>query len=86
MPNIKSAMKRVRTSAILRVRNRKEKTGLLTQRRVFMAAIEAKDKGKAMSAFQTFASMLDKAVKKGILKKNTADRKKSRAALWLTKI
>ena len=36
--------------------------------------------------FKEFVSGLDKAVKKGIIKKNTADRKKSRAQLKLNKM
>ena len=36
--------------------------------------------------FKELVSGLDKAVKKGIIKKNTADRKKSRAQLKLNKM
>lgn len=86
MPNIKSAMKRVRQSAEDRIRNRSEKTLLATQRRTFLAAVESKDKDKVAQQFRRYCSVLDKAAKKGMIKKNNADRKKQRAALMINKI
>ena len=43
-------------------------------------------KETAEKKFKEFVSGLDKAVKKGIIKKNTADRKKSRAQLKMNKM
>ena len=86
MPNIKSAFKSMRTSAILRIRNRSEKTLVAGVRRSYLAALESKDKEKAMAGFRAYCSVLDKAAKKGILKKNNADRKKDRASAMLAKI
>ncbi len=86
MPNILSAAKRARQALVNRQRNRNEKARLLSQRRAFLADFEAKDKPKAFESFRAYCSFLDKAVKKGIIKKNTADRKKARASKWLTKM
>ena len=43
-------------------------------------------KDEAEKEFKDFVSGLDKAVKKGVIKKNTANRKKSRAQLKLNKM
>lgn len=83
MPNIKGALKRVHTSAEDRMRNRSVKSAILTQRRVFLAALDAKDKEKAAAECRKYVSVLDKAAKKGIIKKNNADRKKGRAVKHL---
>jgi len=83
MPNIKSAKKRMRTSEKRRVENRAVKTRITSARRAVMEAAAAGDQAKAMSAFKTYCSVLDKAVKKGTLKKNNAARRKSRAAMRL---
>ena len=85
MPNIKSALKRVHLSARANLRNRDVKTELVTIRRQFLAAVEAKDKDKAWTAFRAYCSALDRAAKKGIIKANNASRKKHRAAQWLKK-
>jgi small subunit ribosomal protein S20 len=86
MPNIKSAMKRVNISAVARQRNRGVKTLLATTKRQFMTAVEAKNKDQAWQLFRQYCSALDKAAKKGIIKDNSASRKKHRAAQWLKKI
>ena len=86
MPNLKSGFKRMQTSAVSRLRNRSEKTLILSVRRAFLAAVEGKDKDKVMAAFREYGSVLDKAAKKGIIKQNNADRKKSRAAAMLAKV
>jgi small subunit ribosomal protein S20 len=86
MPKILSAVKRARQADENRVRNRKEKAVLLTQRRALLSNFESKDKPKAFESFKAYCSFLDKAAKKGIIKKNTADRKKARASRLLTKI
>ena len=49
-------------------------------------AADANNKEVAEKKFKEFVSGLDKAVKKGIITKNTADRKKSRAQLKLNKM
>jgi small subunit ribosomal protein S20 len=86
MPNIPSAAKRARQALKLRAANRSAKSDIHTKRRAFQAVAAAKDKDKAMQLFRELASSLDKAVKRGHLKKNTADRSKSRASALLAKM
>ncbi len=80
MPNIKSAAKRVKTATKANLRNRSVKSELLTYRKKVEAALAAGDKTAAFEAISKYASKLDKAAKKGVIKRNTADRKKSRTA------
>jgi small subunit ribosomal protein S20 len=86
MPNIKSAVKRARQAIGNRIRNRSEKAHVASMRRKLFDALETKDVEKARPAADVYASVLDKAVKKGIIPNNTADRRKSRAALALAKL
>lgn len=86
MPNIKQAGKRAKQALVRRVRNRSTKSVIATARRVFVAAVESKDKAQAMKQFSAFCSILDKSAKRGILKKNTADRRKARASDMLKKM
>ena len=86
MPNIQSAVKNMRKSAKAHQRNRSEKTHIHSAKRLFMAAVESKDKGKALAQFRAFCSILDKAAKKGIIKANNASRRKQRASEWLKKM
>lgn len=86
MPNIQSAAKRAVQAEKRRLRNRSTKSAVLTAKRVFNATIESKDKDKALAAFKRLSSILDKSAKRGIIKKNTADRGKARASAALAKI
>ncbi|MEI8122048.1 MAG: 30S ribosomal protein S20 [bacterium] len=86
MPNIKQAGKRARQALVRRVRNRSTKSEIATARRVFVDGIESKDKAKALKEFSAFCSILDKSVKRGIVKKNAADRRKARASAALAKM
>ena len=86
MPNIKSAAKRVKTAAKANLRNRSIKSELLTFRRKVEDALVAGDKAAAEAAVSVYASKLDKAAKRGVIKSNTADRKKSRSAAALAKL
>ncbi len=85
MPNIKSAKKRVKQSAVNEVRNRSERSRVTTARRKFTGAIESGDSSAMEESYREFCSVVDKAAKHGIIKKNTADRKKGRAAIALRK-
>jgi len=80
MPNIKSAKKRLRTSEESRQRNMAVRTRVKTQRREFMEASAADDKKTAEASYKTYCSTLDNAAKHGVIKKNTAARRKARAA------
>lgn len=69
MPIIKSAKKRVRTANKAAVRNSKTKRTLRSTIKAFTTSLKGEDQRKAQSA-------LDKAVKKGVISKNKAARKK----------
>lgn len=77
MPNIKSAEKRVKTSAIRRLRNRSDKSALKTGVKKLEQAIET-DLGKAREMLSRVMKELDEAAAKGLIHKNAAARKKSR--------
>ena len=80
MPNIKSAKKRVLLSQAAAEQNKAARSALKTTLKKFDAAAAAGDKEQTGSAYKAAVKSLDKAVKKGILHKNTAARKKSSIA------
>ena len=89
MANIKggrAARKRDRQNKKAYARNTAVKTRLHDEHKNLFKAADAGKKDEAEKKFKEFVSGLDKAVKKGIIKKNTADRKKSRAQLKLNKM
>lgn len=73
MPNIKSAMKRVKVSKKKNLRNRMIKSGVKTAVKKYEAALTQEQLSNASSA-------LDKAASKGVIHKNAANRKKARLA------
>ena len=89
MANIKggrAARKRDRQNAKARKRNATCKAKLHDARKKLFKAADADQKEDAAKKLREFVSGLDKAVKKGIITKNTADRKKSRAQLKINKM
>jgi len=86
MPNLKSAKKRMRQNVVLHDRNQQVRTRLKNARRTMMDTLEAKDAEAGDAAFRTYCSVLDKAAKGGVIKKNTAIRRKTNAANNLRKI
>ena len=89
MANIKggrAARKRDRQNAKANKRKSVAKAKLHDAHKKLFKAADASDKDTAEKKFKEFVSGLDKAVKKGIITKNTADRKKSRAQLKLNKM
>jgi small subunit ribosomal protein S20 len=84
MPNTKSAGRRMRNSARKQVRNTVVRTQVKTAVKKFRAAVESK-LDTSPEALRLAISTLDKAVKKGVVKRNTADRKKSRLTIALNK-
>ncbi len=80
MPNLKSAKKRMLTAAKAHDRNAPVKTRVRTCRRKFMEAAATENVEVASEAFKAYCSALDKAAKKDVIKKNTAVRRKTRAA------
>ena len=86
MPNLPSAIKRMRVASKARIRNKSTKSKITTRRRQIMDATSAADKEQADVAFRNYCSTLDKAAKKGVIKKNTAVRRKRRAAARLAAV
>ena len=82
----RAARKRDRQNAKARARNANCKAKLHDAHKKLFKAADANKKDDAEKKFKEFVSGLDKAVKKGIISKNTADRKKSRAQLKLNKM
>ncbi len=79
MPNIKSAIKRVKVTETKTVKNTIRKSALKTAIKKCSDTIEKKD-ASAQAVLNTTASIIDKAASKNILHKNTAARRKSRLA------
>jgi small subunit ribosomal protein S20 len=86
MANIKSAIKRAKQAEANRTRNRAAKSNLLTARKKVLGAISSGNKEEAQKQYSSYSSALDKAAKKGVIKKNNASRKKSRMALGIAKL
>ena len=86
MPNIKSAIKRVKVSEAKNLRNRMVKSKVKTAIKKFDVAVAGNDQAAAAAAHQAAVKAVDKAVTKGILHKNTAARKKSSMTLQLNKM
>ena len=84
MPNIQSAKKRVKVSAKKNLRNRIVKSGVKTSIKKFNAAVSA-DASAAGVQLSATTSAIDKAVAKGIVHKNAANRKKARLAIAMNK-
>jgi small subunit ribosomal protein S20 len=80
MPNIKSAIKRVRTSEKRRALNASQKSALRTSIKSCETALSSSDVDQAQSALVAASRSLDKAATKGLIHKNAAARKKSRLA------
>jgi small subunit ribosomal protein S20 len=78
MANTYSALKRVRQTERRTDYNRKNKTRLRHQIRQIRRAITAKDAKAAADLLAPTFSLIDRAAKSGIVKKNTAARYKSK--------
>ena len=78
MANHKSAEKRVRQNAKRNEINRANRGKLRTQIKKLRAAIAHSDKSQSNELISPTVSLIDKAVNKGIIHKNTAARYKSR--------
>jgi small subunit ribosomal protein S20 len=80
MANIASQKKRILRSDRERTENRLLTSSVKTYFRRLESAIEGGDRDAIESEQRALVSHIDKAVQKGALHKNTAARKKSRAA------
>ena len=78
MPNHKSAEKRVRQNEKRRAVNRNNRSRLGTQIKKLRAALSHSDQTLSQELLNPTVSLIDKAVNKGTLHKNTAARYKSR--------
>lgn len=86
MPNIKSAIKRVNVIKTKTLQNNMVKSAYKTAVRNFESAVEAGDKEKAEETFKNAVKKVDQACSKGVIKANTASRKKSNLAKKLNSV
>ena len=80
MAHSKSSKKRVYIGERNRIRNQAIKSRVKTFVKKVLVAVDANNVDEAKTALSVAYKELDKAVTKGILKKNTVSRKKSRLA------
>ena len=86
MANHFSALKRARQTEVRTTRNRANSSRLRTALREFREALASGDKKSTQAKFSSTVSLIDKAVQKGVLHKNTAGRYKSRLSARLAKL
>ncbi len=86
MANTLSALKRVRITERRTAINRSRKSRLRHQIRAMRRLMDHKDAQGAGKALPATFSLVDRAAKWGIIKKNTAARYKSRITLRLRKL
>ena len=80
MPNIVSAKKRVQVAKIKTLRNNMIKSSYKSAIRKFEESLLTKDSNLMEVNFKNAVSKIDKAKTKGVLKSNTASRKKATLA------
>ncbi|MBQ6840591.1 MAG: 30S ribosomal protein S20 [Bacilli bacterium] len=80
MPNIKSSKKAVKVIAKKTENNHEPKAKVKNLIKDVEKALVAGETEKANTLFKSFQKACDDAVSKGLIKKNTADRQKSRLA------
>lgn len=83
MPNIKSAKKRVLVNEANRLENKNVRKAYREAVKAFEAAAANGEKNEDL--YKKAVSEVDKAWSKGVLKRNTADRKKAQLAKLLAK-
>ena len=86
MPNLKSAKKRMRQNLVRHDQNVQVRTRIKNARRNMLEALDTKNAEAGATALRDYSSILDKAAKAGVIKKNTAVRRKTNAANGLRKI
>ena len=86
MPNIKSAIKRTKVIETKTLRNKMIKSEVKTAIRTFNTAVESGDKSKAEETFKVAVKKIDQSCSKGVIKANTASRKKSALAKTLNTV
>jgi small subunit ribosomal protein S20 len=86
MANHKSALKRVRQNVKRNENNRGNRSKIRTQIKKLRAAVAASDKNLSGELLNPTVSVIDKAVNKGLIHKNTAARYKSRLTKHVAEI
>ncbi len=86
MPNTKSAKRALRRSLKRRERNRAIKSRIKTLQKKLINLAESGDEEALKQVWREFQKRVDKAVKVGVLHRNTGNRKKSRTAAQIMKI
>lgn len=85
MPRRRTSVKVTRASRKKHIRNVKIRQDLKKVLKKFLGLVNEKKVAEAKQMIANVVSSLDKAAKKGIIHKGTADRKKSRLMKRLTK-
>ena len=80
MANIASQEKRIHRAERERAENRRYTSAIKTYFRRLEDAVQAGDDDRVATEHRELVSMIDRAVKRGALHRNTGARKKSRAA------
>jgi len=78
MANHKSAVKKARHDAEARLRNRANRSAMKSSLKTFLAAVATGKKAEVVALLPTTLGVVDKAVRKGVIHKNVANRYKSR--------
>ena len=81
MANHKSAAKKARRDAAARLRNRSNRSAMKTAIKRFLRTVSTGDKEAASVLLPHTLGIVDKACRKGVMHRNTANRYKSRLTL-----
>ena len=85
MPIKRAAYKALRSDKKKRLKNISVISRVKTLAKDLTDLLSSKDKGKIEKALRTFISQLDKAARKGIIRRRTASRKASRMSKRVSK-
>ena len=80
MPNIKSAIKRVKVTETKNLQNRMVKSAVKTAIKKFDATVASGDAAQIESQLRATSGAVDKAAAKGAMSKNAANHKKAQFA------
>lgn len=80
MPNIESAIKRMRQDRIRRQANRSKRSRMRTEIKRFRSLVSEKKLDEARALLPSVFSVIDKTAQKGVIHSNAAARYKSRLA------
>ncbi|HPI82641.1 MAG TPA: 30S ribosomal protein S20 [Candidatus Paceibacterota bacterium] len=85
MPITKSAKKALRGSLVKKAMNDRNKKNIKESFKKIEKLLKEDKKEEAKKVLSDFYSSIDKAAKRGVIKKNTASRKKSRVTKMINK-